>query len=262
MAPQFLHALAKKRRRGMDPVVSDVRHPMKLQDDGPLPATVQDASEEVKRPSGHGVSGRRNQQCIVAVRVKGEACIQRAVVEFGRESATGQPVSEPAQLLQCLGAEAVAAPREADRLLDADLGELVLDQRQLALQTRGVLGNGKVGMRPGVVSDLEPHFCDLGDLVPRHEVLAVVHPSMGDEECRGKAQIRQVRRNEVPVRRDGVIKCQHCDRVGRLATQQRGGSGCRSASEELPARHDGRRRTADRAAHRPTARPNEAIDSL
>ena len=52
---------------------------------------------------------------------------------------------------------------------------------------------------PGMITDLEAHFMDLGDVAPTHEVLRVVHPGMRDKERRVETELLQQRGNKRPV---------------------------------------------------------------
>src|SRR5258708_37269762 len=96
--------------------------------------------------------------------------------------------------------------REAERAGYAYLFQLVFHLRQLGRETGGVLRRREIRVRPGVVADLESHLVDFRDLRPGHEVFAVVHPAMSDEEGRLKSEVLQQRGHEGAMRFDGIVK--------------------------------------------------------
>lgn len=136
----------------------------------------------------------------------------------GRETSAGEPVPELGQRLDRFGAEAGAAIGEADRPRDADLIESPLDQVQLAAKPRGVWGRGEIGVSPTVVADLEAHLVKLRDLPPAHEVLAVVHPAVGDEKRSAKTEFLEYWRDERAMRAHCVVESQHNEFLGGALT--------------------------------------------
>ena len=87
-----------------------------------------------------------------------------------------------------------------------------------------------------MVADLKAHLGDLGDLLPRHEVLLVAHPAMRHEECGREAELPQQGSNEVPVGLDRVVEGEDDPRPGTGTAERR----CRSADADclqcVPAR--------------------------
>ena len=61
-------------------------------------------------------------------------------------------------------------------------------------------------MRPGMVADLEAHLMNLGDVLPGHEVLRVVHPAVCDVESGVETEVLEKRRDERSMGFDRVVK--------------------------------------------------------
>src|SRR5262249_43732688 len=86
-------------------------------------------------------------------------------------------------------------------------------------------------MRPGVVADLEAHAMDLRDVVPGHEIIAVRHPLVRNEEGGVEAQILQVRRNKCTMGFNCVVESED-DGFSRNARERQ-----RAAHERAAGQH-------------------------
>lgn len=186
LALEFGHVFSERLRGRMNPGMCVIRHTMELQHHDPVRCTVENAPEKVERPAGNGIAGRRDEQPIVALWIISRTRFERPVVEFGRQPPACEPITEIPELAQGLQTKVIAAPSKANGFGNAYSFECVLDQGQFPFQPCSVLGLGEVRVRPGVVANLETHLRDFCDLIPGHEVCAVVHPPMRHEKRGGK----------------------------------------------------------------------------
>ncbi len=60
-----------------------------------------------------------------------------------------------------------------------------------------------------MIADLEAHLVNLGDVLPGHEVLFVVHPAVGDEKSSLEPQVLEQRRDECSMGLHCVVEAQH-----------------------------------------------------
>ncbi len=163
----------------------------------------------VESPLRIGISGRRNQQGIVAARIECRPDLQRPILNVGRSASASQAVATLPQHTICFRTKKVAAVSKTNRLGYVYFLQFVLYKREFARQSRRVSRHGEVGMGPRMIADLESHRMDLSHITPGHEIFRIIHPVMGDEEGRSESQFLQKRRNEAAMRFDSIVEREH-----------------------------------------------------
>ena len=93
--------------------------------------------------------------------------------------------------LDCFGTESISAVCKANGFWYPDTLQLELDQGKFAGEPVRVSGNREAIMRPAMISDFETHLVNLFNILPVHEIQAIRHPSMSDEEGGSETQVFQ-----------------------------------------------------------------------
>ena len=204
---QKLHILPKHIGPRIHPGMGDVWDAVELQHDQLAGLSQRQGRSQVgKIPVQDRDRGRWNQQRVVPTRIIREPEFQRAVAAFGILATARKAIAQVPQPPQRLGTKAIAAPGETRRARHADFLQGVFDQGQFAREAAGGPRDRGVRMRPGMVADLEAHLMNLGDVLPGHKVLSVVHPAVGDVEGGVETQFLEQRRDERSMGFDRVVK--------------------------------------------------------
>ena len=197
---QMLQVTPERLRWRVYPRVRHVRYAMKPQHRDTALAGLGNHLEKVlERPVWIRIAGSGDQQRMMAKRVIGRAHHGPAVLHFRSSAAPRQRYAAAPEHRDRFRAERIAAPGETRGLRHFHPAQFVVHQRQFRLQARRAAGSGKVRVRPRVIAGLESHRVQFGDLLPRHEIRAVRHPAVRDEERGVESQLLQQRPHERAV---------------------------------------------------------------
>ncbi len=218
---EFLEALGG----GVHPGVGEVGYAVELEDgEGAGLGLVDYFLEVVEGPFGVGVCGGGDEKGVVFGGVVLWADVNLAIGEFGLHTPSGEFIAEFFEFVTTGGAEGVATPGEGNGFGDADIGELDIDLCEFFFHGIGCGLGVEAAMGPGVVTDFEAHAMNVGDVLPGHEVVGIVHPQLGDEEGGTETVFLEQGCYEIAVGLYGVVESEDDD--GRGGSRQGLGDVC------------------------------------
>jgi hypothetical protein len=178
-----------------------IGYPVELQHNDLTALSVFDDSPKMlQRPPRRSVTGGRDQEGVVFLRIKGRAHFYLAVRYLGLHATSRELVTQLGQLLYRLRAKNIPTPGKASWSRNPNLAQFKFDQCQLSGEPGGISGYGEGGMSPTVVSDLETHLMNFCDLLPSEVVLGILcHPSMANKKCCTKTKFREQWCNHCPL---------------------------------------------------------------